>query len=69
MKSSRAGSARYSSNRSVVRFAAMKDAFASSVVCGGQARGKVAAATTASAAESAALARLTCVLRLNPEGT
>ena len=37
----------------------MKAAFASSVVCGGQARGKVTAATAASAAESAALARLT----------
>jgi hypothetical protein len=35
----------------------MNDAFASSVVCGGQASGKVVAATTASAAESAALAR------------
>jgi hypothetical protein len=46
----------------------MKDALAASVVCGGQARGKVAAATTASAAESAALARLTWVLRLIPEG-
>jgi hypothetical protein len=42
----------------------MKAAFASSVVCGGQASGKVAAATTASAAESAALARRTWVLRV-----
>ena len=34
----------------------MNAAFAASVVCGGQASGKVSAATAASAAESAALA-------------
>jgi len=53
----------YSANRSVDSTDAMKAALASAVVCGGQASGKVTAATPARASASAAVAgRMTTVI-------
>ncbi|ETW23991.1 hypothetical protein MGAST_11055 [Mycobacterium gastri 'Wayne'] len=49
----RPGSVRYSANRVADRFASMKDAMCSGATDGGQASGKVCAATAANSAASA----------------